>query len=163
MAGCSSRTSRRGGSSRGRSRSCASSSSGRPRSRTSTSGSSPTTSASRSRTSRPTACPDDPIAAYYDAQPGDRGFHLLIGPPELLGSGVAQALVRHLVTMLLGQYGIDRIVCEPDARNARMLTLCRALGGEELATLELPGPPRGCSSAGRAPPAGGGRGMSLRA
>ena len=82
--------------------------------------------------------PDDPIAAHYDFAPGDRGFHLLVGPPELLGSGAAQALVRHLVTMLLGQYGIDRIVCEPDARNARMLTLCRALGGEELATLELP-------------------------
>ncbi len=81
--------------------------------------------------------PDDPIAAHYDFRPGDRGFHLLVGPPELLGSGVAQALVRHLVTMLLGRYGIDRIVCEPDARNARMITLCRALGGEELATLEL--------------------------
>ncbi len=82
--------------------------------------------------------PDDPIAAYYDCKPGDRGFHLLVGPPELLGSGIAQALVRHLVIRLLGQFGIDRIVCEPDARNTRMLTLCRTLGAEELATLELP-------------------------
>jgi acetyl CoA:N6-hydroxylysine acetyl transferase len=82
--------------------------------------------------------PDDPLAAYYDARPGDRGFHLLVGPPELLGSGLAQALVRHLVIRLLGQFGIERIVCEPDARNTRMLTLCRTLGGEELATLELP-------------------------
>lgn len=82
--------------------------------------------------------PDDPLAGLYDAQRGDRGFHLLVGPPELLGSGLAQALVLHLVTRLLGQNGITRIVCEPDARNARMLALCRALGGEELATLELP-------------------------
>jgi acetyl CoA:N6-hydroxylysine acetyl transferase len=81
--------------------------------------------------------PEDPIAAYYDAKPGDRGFHLLVGPPELLGSGIAQSLVVHLVTRLLGQFGIDRIVCEPDARNTRMLALCRSLGAEEIQTLEL--------------------------
>lgn len=82
--------------------------------------------------------PDDPLGVLYDAQPGDRGFHLLVGPPERLGSGVAQTLVSHLVARLLGQFGISRIVCEPDARNARMLALCRALGAEELARLELP-------------------------
>jgi RimJ/RimL family protein N-acetyltransferase len=82
--------------------------------------------------------PQDPIAAYYDCKSGDRGFHMLIGPAELLGSGVAQALVRHLATFLLGQLGIDRVVCEPDARNARMLALCRSLGAEDLATLDLP-------------------------
>jgi acetyl CoA:N6-hydroxylysine acetyl transferase len=82
--------------------------------------------------------PDDPLAEQYDARPGDRGFHLLVGPPELLGSGLAQALVRHLVTGLLGEPGSERVVCEPDARNTRMLALCRALGGEELATLDLP-------------------------
>jgi RimJ/RimL family protein N-acetyltransferase len=82
--------------------------------------------------------PDDPLAALYDAQPGDRGFHLLVGPPELLGSGAGQALVRHLVTHLLDQFEISRVVCEPDARNARMLALCRALGGEEIARLALP-------------------------
>ena len=82
--------------------------------------------------------PDDPLAELYDAQPGDRGFHLLVGPPELLGSGLAQTLVSHLVTRLLDQYAISRIVCEPDARNTRMLAVCRALGGREIARLELP-------------------------
>jgi acetyl CoA:N6-hydroxylysine acetyl transferase len=82
--------------------------------------------------------PDDPLGRLYDAQPGDRGFHLLVGPPERLGSGLAQALVSQLVTRLLDQYGITRIVCEPDARNTRMLALCRALGGEEIARLALP-------------------------
>lgn len=83
--------------------------------------------------------PDDPLAAHYDAQPGDRGFALLVGPPELLGSGLAQALVRHLVVRLLDQFGITRVVCLTDVRNARMLALCRSLGAVELATLELPG------------------------
>jgi len=82
--------------------------------------------------------PDDPLGHLYDAQPGDRGFHLLIGPPELLGSGLAQTLVGHLVTRLLAQFGSSRIVCEPDARNTRMLALCRALGAEEIARLQLP-------------------------
>ena len=82
--------------------------------------------------------PDDALGHLYDAQPGDRGFHLLVGPPELLGSGLAQTLVSHLVTRLLDQFGISRIVCEPDARNTRMLALCRALGAEEIARLELP-------------------------
>lgn len=82
--------------------------------------------------------PDDPLADRYEAQPGDRGFHLLVGPPELLGSGRAQALVSRLVARLLDRLGTTRIVCEPDARNTRMLALCRALGGEEIATLEFP-------------------------
>ena len=32
----------------------------------------------------------------------------------------------------------ERVLCEPDERNARMLAFCRALGGEVRATLELP-------------------------
>lgn len=80
--------------------------------------------------------PDDPLAGRYDAQPGDRGFDLLIGPPQLLGSGVAQRLVRRLVTVLLGQVAITRVVCECDARNARQITFCRALGAEPVAMLD---------------------------
>ena len=81
----------------------------------------------------------DPLAGQYDAEPGDRGFHLLVGPPELLGSGAARRLVRHLVSPLLGQSGVTRVVCEPDVRNARMLAFCRSLGGERLAELDLDG------------------------
>lgn len=82
---------------------------------------------------------DDPLGAQFDADPGDRGFHLLVGPPELLGSGAAQRLVRHLVTFLLGQVGATRVLCEPDVRNSRMLAFCRTLGGERLATLDVEG------------------------
>ncbi|MDP2711679.1 MAG: GNAT family N-acetyltransferase [Solirubrobacteraceae bacterium] len=82
---------------------------------------------------------DDPLGAHYPVQPGDRGFHLLVGPPELLGTGVARRLVRHLVTFLLDQFGITRVVCEPDVRNRRMVAFCRALGGEQLATFDFDG------------------------
>jgi RimJ/RimL family protein N-acetyltransferase len=82
---------------------------------------------------------DDALADCYDAQPGDRGFHLLIGPPERLGSGLGRELVRATVARLLADPGATRVVCEPDAGNARMLACCRGLGGEELATIEQPG------------------------
>jgi RimJ/RimL family protein N-acetyltransferase len=79
---------------------------------------------------------DDPLAARYDAQPGDRGFNLLIGPPELLGTGVSQRVVRRLLNVLLTQPQITRVVCEADARNQRLLSFCRALGCEHVATLD---------------------------
>ena len=79
---------------------------------------------------------DDPLAACYRAACGDHGFHLLIGPPQRLGAGTGRALARALIAQLLGS-GATRAVCEPDVRNERMLALCRGLGGEELATLDL--------------------------
>ena len=74
---------------------------------------------------------DDPLAAYYDARPGDRGFHLLIGPPRAARAPArGRELVSEVVARLLAKPGTTRVVCEPDARNARMLACCRALGGE---------------------------------
>ena len=74
---------------------------------------------------------EDPLAAFYDARPGDRGFHLLVNR-DAVGTGAARRLVRQLL-----EPG-GRVVCEPDERNARMLAFCRALGGEVRATLALP-------------------------
>jgi RimJ/RimL family protein N-acetyltransferase len=81
----------------------------------------------------------DELGAQYAALPGDRGFHLLVGPPELLGSGAARRLVRQLLTSLLEQPQVTRVVCEPDVRNGRMLAFCRALGGEKIATFHFEG------------------------
>ncbi len=81
----------------------------------------------------------DPLARHYAALPGDRGFHLLVGPPQLLGSGAARRLLRHVLAQLLAAPGTTRVVCEPDVRNARMLAFCRALGGAPIATLDLDG------------------------
>jgi len=81
----------------------------------------------------------DPLGAHYAALPGDRGFHLLVGPPELLGSGAARRLARHLLTWLLAQPHVTRVVCEPDTRNGRMLAFCRALGGAPIARFDFDG------------------------
>ena len=74
---------------------------------------------------------DDPLAAYYDALPDDLGFHLLV-TRAFVGSGAARRLVRQLLEHP------GRLVCEPDARNERMLAFCRALGGEVRGFLDLP-------------------------
>jgi RimJ/RimL family protein N-acetyltransferase len=74
---------------------------------------------------------DDPLSFYYDARPDDLGFHLLVRD-DYVGTGAARRLVRQLLEHP------GRVVCEPDARNARMLAFCRALGGEVRAFLDLP-------------------------
>ena len=79
---------------------------------------------------------DDPLAAHYDARPGR---------PRLARARRRAGVPRHrrvararpLVVERLLEDG-ERVVCEPDVRNARMLAFCRALGGEVRAELELP-------------------------
>jgi RimJ/RimL family protein N-acetyltransferase len=82
---------------------------------------------------------DDALRAHYAARPGDRGFHLLVGPPELLGSGAAPWLVRHVLALLLAEPDATRVVCEPDVRNARMLAFCRGLGAERIDSFDFDG------------------------
>ncbi len=81
---------------------------------------------------------EDPLAAHYEARPGDRGWHLLVGPPAWLGTGVARLLGNRVVDGLLAEPGCERVVCEPDVRNARMIAFCERLGGRVVAELELP-------------------------
>lgn len=81
---------------------------------------------------------DDPLAAYYPLLPSDRGWHVLVGPAEALGSGRPRLLGRAVLAWLLAEPGVDRIVCEPNERNARMVGFCAALGYRVLAALDLP-------------------------
>lgn len=81
---------------------------------------------------------EDPLARHYAADPGDRGFHLLVGPPERIGTGAAQLLIRALLARLLADPGATRVVCEPDARNLRMLRCCARLGADDTGVIHLP-------------------------
>lgn len=85
------------------------------------------------------AVADDALHAHYAARPGDRGFHLLVGPPELLGSGAARRLVGHVLALLLAVQDATRVVCEPDVRNLRMLAFCRGLGAERIDSFDFDG------------------------
>ncbi|SEF11701.1 GNAT family N-acetyltransferase [Jiangella alba] len=79
---------------------------------------------------------DDALARHYPARPGDVGFHLLVGPLSMIGTGVPRLMGRAVLAWLLN-HG-ERAVCEPDVRNGRMLAYCRRLGLTSLGEVELP-------------------------
>lgn len=81
---------------------------------------------------------EDPLARYFPLTAADRGWHVFVGPPDALGGGLPRLLGRAVLARLLNQPGVDRVVCEPNEQNGRMLAFCRALGYETLATLDLP-------------------------
>lgn len=80
---------------------------------------------------------EDPLADHFPLTERDRGWHVLVGPPHLLGSGIPLLLGRSVLTRLLAEPGVERVVCEPDVRNVRMLRFCEKLGCRQVATLEL--------------------------
>jgi RimJ/RimL family protein N-acetyltransferase len=81
---------------------------------------------------------DDPLARAFPLTAADRGWHVLVGPPDAIGSGLPRLLGRAVVAHLLARPGAERVVCEPDERNERMIAFCHALGHRRLATLDLP-------------------------
>jgi RimJ/RimL family protein N-acetyltransferase len=78
---------------------------------------------------------EDPLAAHYAARASDRGWHLLVAASHV-GTGAPRELGRFIVDRLFEDG--ERVLCEPDERNTRMLAFCRALGGEVRETLQLP-------------------------
>jgi RimJ/RimL family protein N-acetyltransferase len=80
---------------------------------------------------------DDPLANSYPADPGDMGWHVLVGPERFLGSGVPRLMGRAVLRYLFSQG--SRVVCEPDIRNARMHAYCRRLGFADAGEIDLPG------------------------
>jgi acetyl CoA:N6-hydroxylysine acetyl transferase len=85
---------------------------------------------------------EDPLADAYPLHASDRGWHVLVGPEEVLGQGLPRLMARAVLARLLtepiaGAASITRVVCEPDERNQRMIAFCHALGYETLASLDL--------------------------
>lgn len=81
--------------------------------------------------------PEDPIADYYDADPADQGIHLLIGPPEYLGHGYAELLLRAVTEMQFRHGETDRIVTEPDVRNEIVHHVFEQCGFEARCEIEM--------------------------
>ncbi|WP_281890746.1 GNAT family N-acetyltransferase [Paenibacillus sp. YYML68] len=80
----------------------------------------------------------DRLAAYYDAEAGDQGMHLLIGPPEQLGRGLSRPLVLELMRQQLLEPSTRRFVVEPDMRNARMRHVFERCGFRFDREVQLP-------------------------
>jgi len=80
----------------------------------------------------------DPLAEHIAVEPGDRGWHVLVGPRDAIGSGRPRAVGRAVLQMLFDLPGTDRVVCEPDVRNTRMIRFCEHLGHHLVAEIDLP-------------------------
>jgi RimJ/RimL family protein N-acetyltransferase len=80
---------------------------------------------------------EDPLAAYYDAQPDDLGIHLLIGESDCRGIGLGGVLLRALADAVQREKP-RRLVAEPDARNVASIRAFTAAGFAAAGTLELP-------------------------
>jgi RimJ/RimL family protein N-acetyltransferase len=81
---------------------------------------------------------DDVIARCYRPDPSDQGVHLLIGPPEFLGKGLALPLLRAMVRLLFHHGQAKKIVAEPDIRNARMIHVFERCGFKFVKCIQLP-------------------------
>lgn len=79
----------------------------------------------------------DRIGKYYDAEPTDQGFHVLIGPPEYLGRGYAAPLMKAMTAFQFQHRETGRIVVEPDVRNERMIHVLETCGFEPQREVEL--------------------------
>ncbi len=82
----------------------------------------------------------DPLADHYPAREHDAGLHLLLGPAESRGRGLAGELIRVVTDW---QFEADsrtsRVVAEPDVANARSVRVLQRAGFHYVRHLDLPG------------------------
>ncbi|WP_100404188.1 GNAT family N-acetyltransferase [Bacillus solitudinis] len=81
---------------------------------------------------------DDIIANYYQLEEEDQGIHLLFGPKEFLGKGLALPFLRAMTAFLFQSEGTSKIVAEPDVRNEKMIHIFKKCGFEAQNEIELP-------------------------
>lgn len=82
---------------------------------------------------------EDRIAPYYDCQPWDRGFHLLVGNPEFLGQRYSNSWTKAITHFLfLDDPRTTRLVGEPRADNKRVLKLLCPAGWSFVKEFDFP-------------------------
>ncbi|UGQ13910.1 acetyltransferase [Yinghuangia sp. ASG 101] len=82
----------------------------------------------------------DPLAEHYAAQPHDVGVHLIIGPPAHRGRGLGSLLLFVVADLILrAAPDTQRVVADPDVRNAASVAAFRRAGFRRAADLALPG------------------------
>jgi hypothetical protein len=84
----------------------------------------------------------DPVGECYDVQPGDLGMHLLQAPPEPGSTpvpGYTERLGAVLAGALFADPAVQRLVVEPDTRNATAVGRLERSGFELGPEITLPG------------------------
>lgn len=80
----------------------------------------------------------DIIGRYYEAAAADQGIHLLIGPPEYIGKGLAAPLLQAMMRFQYQHAETEKLVAEPDIRNAKMIHIFHKCGFRFHKEVELP-------------------------
>ncbi|WP_228980290.1 GNAT family N-acetyltransferase [Streptomyces sp. DH12] len=82
----------------------------------------------------------DPLRHHYASRPRDAGVHLLLGPSAYRGRGLGAVLLRAVSDWQLrtDPYA-ERVVAEPDIRNARSLRAFERAGFRMARQIDLPG------------------------
>ena len=60
------------------------------------------------------------LAAHHRCTPGDVGMHLLVAPPSAPRHGLTSQVMRTVMAFLFDDPRHQRVVVEPDVRNARI-------------------------------------------
>lgn len=79
------------------------------------------------------------LARVYDVRPGDLGMHLLVAPVTEPRHGFTRAVMRTVLDLCFADPAVDRVVVEPDVRNAKIHALNAAVGFEPAAEVALSG------------------------
>jgi penicillin amidase len=81
----------------------------------------------------------DPVGERYDVRPGDIGMHLLLAPGRRPPRGLVDAIGPACARFLFTDPAKDRIVVEPDVRNAAALKRLEREGFTFAAEIDMPG------------------------
>lgn len=82
----------------------------------------------------------DPLARHYPARPQDTGVHVLVGRGADRGRGLGTALLRAVGDLVLDHRPrCERVVAEPDVRNAPSVAAFRRAGFRLQEEIDLPG------------------------
>lgn len=77
------------------------------------------------------------VGDHYDVLPGDLGVHFMLAPATVASPGFTGEVVAFLMESVFADDAVERIVVEPDARNAKAVALVGRLGFELGPVVEL--------------------------
>ena len=80
---------------------------------------------------------DESVSLHYEAEPTDRGMHVLVAPAERRISGFTRAVFFHVMDFLFSDAAVQRVVVEPDVRNDKIRALNRLAGFVERGTIQM--------------------------
>ncbi|WP_446664648.1 GNAT family N-acetyltransferase [Flexivirga sp. B27] len=78
------------------------------------------------------------LVGAYDAEPGDVGMHFLVAPTQAPRHGFTRSVISAVLTALLADASVRRVVVEPDVRNTAVQRINAAVGFVPLREITLP-------------------------